>query len=111
MNWIRLIDSKEEYLSRGAVLRAKGSFPYEALVDFMVFEPSESGLGQGLIVTTGYKAGLILVVLPADSCGDGGGRSIDKQWLVNNWEKWVYPDCKVSEVYMLENYECSDFSG
>lgn len=44
-------------------MRAKGSYPYEEVVDFMVFETLEADRRFGPMVTTGYKAGLPLVLL------------------------------------------------
>lgn len=53
------------------------------------------------MVTSGYKAGLTLVKLPQE-CNESGG--ISKFWVINNWSKWIYPDCDVSEVFILNGY-------
>ncbi len=100
MTWCKLIDLPEDNIFRGAVLRFPAKYPYEDIVDFMVFDPSEDGKGMGLITSSGYKSGLICVVLPLES----GERAISKSWLLDNWKYWVYPDCDVSEVFVIVNY-------
>lgn len=74
----------------------------------MVFESQVEDRPLGLIITSGYKAGLILVYLPRDSFSKEGG--LNKEWVVSNWEKWIYPDCDVSDV-MLVRYESASVSG
>jgi len=103
MKWIRLVDSEEEYLPRGTVFRLPGEYPYEDVVDFMVFDPEQEGEGQGLIVTSGYKAGLILVILPKESAGEGS-RTLSRKWVVENWSHWIYPECDVSDVVVSCGY-------
>ncbi len=54
---------------------------------------------MSLVVATGYKSGLILVSLPAESkFSEGGG--ISSQWLHKNWRKWVYPEAKLGDVWV-----------
>ncbi|WP_090268559.1 Imm45 family immunity protein [Pseudomonas panipatensis] len=101
---VRLVDYKESSIWHGNVLRACGKYPYEEFVDFMVFETQSEDTPYGLIVTSGYKAGLILVCLPKESSSVAGG--VDKEWIVSNWERWIYPDCDVSDVYLIDRYEC-----
>lgn len=81
----------------GGVFRFPAKYPYEDIVDFMIFNPNEEGKGLGLITSSGYKAGLISVVLPVEA----GEKCICKDWLLKNWKKWVYPEC---EVYVSVNY-------
>ncbi|WNJ95686.1 Imm45 family immunity protein [Vibrio ruber] len=99
---IKLVDSPTEQIYRGSVLRFPATHPYEKFVDFMVFEQHQDNTrGMGLIVTSGYKAGLISIVLPSES----GKTSVDKAWLIANWNKWVYPDCNVEDVYLIDCYK------
>ena len=60
----------------------KGSGP----VDVMVFDPHQ-GVGLGVIVVSGYKAGSTLSFFPSESCGDGK-RSLEVDWLLANWNNW-----------------------
>jgi hypothetical protein len=85
------------------VLRLPGKDPYEDVVDFMIFDPHEKGFGMGFIVATGYKAGIIRNILPKESMS-AGTKLISTQWLVENWEKWVYEDCSVNDVYVVGKY-------
>jgi hypothetical protein len=100
---IKLIDSLSTSIFHGNVLRVRGKYPYEQYVDFMLFETQAEDTPHGLIVTSGYKAGLILVYLPIESSSPKGG--VDRKWMVNNWNKWVYPDCNISDVYLIDGYE------
>ncbi|MFD5504928.1 Imm45 family immunity protein [Streptomyces sp. NPDC127061] len=58
MTWILLSEHPEE-ISREAVLQLPVRWPYEETVEFTLAElPPDSDGRMGLIVTTGYKAGL-----------------------------------------------------
>jgi len=103
MQWCKLLDYGEEYIPRGAVFRIKGSGSHEEVVDLLAYDPAQKERGLGLLVSSGYKSGLILVVLPKESSGVGRG-AILKNWLIENWSHWVYPECDVSDVYLIENY-------
>jgi len=96
----KLIASDGNSVLRGNVLRAPGTWPHEKCVDFMVFETQDEDRPYGLMVISGYKAWLILIRLPKESCLDGGG--VSKIWLISNWDKWVYPDCDVADVYLID---------
>jgi hypothetical protein len=104
---IKLIHYEGTSLWRGDVLRLPASYPYEDIVDFMVFDPLKEGKGMGLIVATGYKAGIIRNVLIAESVPEGT-RSLSTRWLVENWEKWIYGECSVNDVYVIGNYDPPD---
>lgn len=99
----KLLDYTVEVFHRGSVFRARGKYPYEETVDFMVFETLEEDRRFGLMVTTGYKAGLRLVHLPAES--NEGTLGLSKEWVIANWAEWIYPDCDVSQVIVFEGYE------
>ena len=104
MKWIKLIETEAPRFYRGMVFRLPGKYPYEVWVDFMIYIPpitQETGLG--LMVISGYKRGNTLVILPHESTVEGH-KCIEKNWLIKNWENWVYPDCDVSEVYISEGY-------
>jgi hypothetical protein len=105
----KLVDLQEKTIRRGNILRVPGRHPYENYVDFMVFETQCEDRPYGLIISSGYKAGLILIRLPKESFGVGGG--IDKEWTISNWDKWIYPDCNVSEVFLIDGYEAISVVG
>lgn len=96
-----LFKVREEIISRGSVFRVPGKYPYEEVVDFMVFETFDVQAPYGLMVTSGYKAGLTLVLLPPESLVEGG---VSRGWVIENWSKWIYPDSKVSDVCLLSGY-------
>ncbi|MFW5393695.1 Imm45 family immunity protein [Yersinia sp. 2544 StPb PI] len=100
---MKLIESREKYISRGTVFRLPAVWPYEELVDFMVFETQDDERPYGLIVSSGYKAGLFLVKLPMESVSDEGN-GLSTEWIINNWAKWIYPECNVEDVHIIEQY-------
>nr|WP_233494123.1 Imm45 family immunity protein [Serratia sp. FGI94] len=97
---MKLIDYKNKSIKRGSVFRLPAVWPYEAWVDFMVIDLFDT---HGLVVSSGHKAGLILISLPTES-GSTEGRALSTEWVVNNWEKWIYPECNVEDVYILDEY-------
>ena len=90
-------------LGHGAVLRFPGSYPHEKYVDLMLVGFPDSDRKFGFVVSTGHKAGLILVKLPkeAEAVGSAG---IDRQWLIDNWNAWIYEAANVGDVYVAEHY-------
>jgi hypothetical protein len=92
-------------LVRGDILRCKGRWPYEKLVDFMIVETLVEGvLLYSLLVASGYKAGLIFTRLPIESIPEENeGFAVNTSWLRDNWMKWGYFECPLEDVYILEN--------
>jgi hypothetical protein len=101
---INLVDMGFCTLWRGNILRLPAKWPYEDVVDFMIYESQDEERPYGLIVTSGQKAGLILTLLPVESvAADSGGLSV--RWVVDNWGGWIYPECDVSDVYLVDGYK------
>ncbi|WP_074900766.1 Imm45 family immunity protein [Pseudomonas simiae] len=99
----RLIDYTISDLPRGAVLRFPATWPYEDFVDALLVSLPDDNTGHTLVIATGHKAGLVLIHLPKE-CECQQSRSVSKQWLIDNWSKWVYPECRAEDVYILEHY-------
>lgn len=97
---MKLVDYKNKSIKRGTVFRLPAVWPYEEWVDFMVIDLFET---HGLVVSSGHKAGLILISLPIESASIEG-RALSTEWVVNNWSKWIYPECNVEDVHILEEY-------
>jgi hypothetical protein len=100
---VKLIEYAEKSISRGMIFRLPGEWPYESVVDFMVVDFADADRPHGLVISSGHKAGLILVKLPNESNSDEG-RALSTEWVINNWEKWIYPECNVDDVYLLDGY-------
>ncbi|WP_328592358.1 Imm45 family immunity protein [Yersinia alsatica] len=32
------------------------------------------------------------------------GRALSTTWIINNWAKWIYPECNVEDVHIIEQY-------
>jgi hypothetical protein len=100
--WRPLTEWPEAQLSHGTVFRClKAAWPYEATVDFMLIDYLESASGCALMVTTGYKAGLTLVLHPADA---GARGVLSTRWLIEHWSEWAYPECPVTSVLVVRHY-------
>jgi hypothetical protein len=102
--WNQFIDSKTDKIWVGSVFRTQADDPYENVVDFMVIENNQSPSNLSLLVTTGAKAGYILLNFPKEAThSDPNICAISKDWLVNNWTKWVY-DKDLKQVLYIANY-------
>jgi hypothetical protein len=99
----KLTKHPEGTASNGTILRFPAKWPYENVVDLMLISIPDDESEFGLVVTTGQKAGLLLVKLPKE-CESQLGRGVRIEWLISNWDKWIYPECNVSEVHVLEHY-------
>lgn len=97
---MKLIDYKNKSIKRGTVFRLPAVWPYEEWVDFMVIDLFET---HGLVVSSGHKAGLILISLPIESTSIEG-RALSTEWVITNWAKWIYPECNIEDVYILGEY-------
>lgn len=100
---MKLIDYKKMTISRGMVFRLPAVWPYEEWVDFMLFETQDDERPYGLIVSSGHKAGLFLVKLPVESIS-AEGHGLSTTWVINNWAKWIYPECNVENVHIIEKH-------
>jgi len=105
MLWKKLETLEEDNLWRGAVFRFPAKYPFESHVDFMLFTDSSSESGFSLICTTGYKAGSKEAWLPKEALSPQENIiAISRDWLVKNWEEWVYKETPASEVLVISNY-------
>ncbi len=103
---MKLSEYPNNYIERGMILRCKGTYPYEEIVDFLICEPfcyEDDENGYMLIVCSGYKAGLKFCQFPNSSIPEGFCMGLDRNWLIKNWEKYGYYDCKIEDVQILEN--------
>jgi hypothetical protein len=94
----------KQTIDRGSILRCKGNYPYEEVVDFLICEPfTLEQNGARLVVASGYKAGLTICILPIESMPDGVRFGLKADWLKNNWNKWCY-ECSTDDVWIVENF-------
>ncbi len=87
----------KDAIYRGAILRFPAKPPYEKFVEFLVYEHGDEAFGLGLMVASGYKAGLPARLLPKESLS-ADKMGIDVGWLAANWSTWVYGDASPDEV-------------
>jgi hypothetical protein len=96
----------KDTIYRGAILRFPAKPPYEKIVEFLVYEHSNKNFGLGLMVASGYKAGLTAKLLPKESLS-ADKMGIDVKWLVTNWTNWVYAGASPDEV-LVANERCAE---
>lgn len=106
MIWKKLLSRNEDF-GNGIVFRCPAEWPYERYVDFMLIVHHDSPSGFALVVSSGLKAGLILVCLPKEAaCTEVVG--ISCTWLKNNWKKWVYEFADEKDIYYSRSYTIDD---
>jgi len=112
MELVKLIDLNDEIIRHGSVFRFPGGWPYEQNVDFLLAYFPASERENILIVATGHKAGIIAVMLPEASSGEGArGSGVSKSWILENWNTWIWPDCSVEDVFVINRYDAPEHSG
>ena len=104
MEWNNLIELDEEYIGRGTIFRFPAVYPFDSVVDFMLFLDPYSDSGFSLVCVTGYKSGHHEGMLPEEALAEGEVIAISKNWLIENWTKWVYPETQPSEVRVASAY-------
>ena len=104
MEWNRLISLKDNQpVKLGSVFRFPAKYPYEDIVDFMVFKRYERKSSIGFMVSSGYNSGLISIIL-SEGDYDKLSDTISIKWLKENWSKWVYDECDIKDVYISSGY-------
>ncbi|KQS89643.1 MULTISPECIES: Imm45 family immunity protein [unclassified Rhizobium] len=86
---IPIEDMHHGQLDVGDVLRLPENYdlgPGSEPVDLLVYDPRDDEYGLGLMVVSGYKAGLIFSVFPRESRSLDNGLSVE--WLLGNWDRW-----------------------
>ncbi|WP_294390629.1 Imm45 family immunity protein [uncultured Sphingomonas sp.] len=102
--WQRLSEVDNNYrYSRGSLFLFKAEWPFEEFVQFVLVV---DGTTYRFVSLTGYKSGHIYSYLPGDEEGFGipGLAGIRAGWLKENWNKWVYPDGNIEDVYAVDGY-------
>jgi Immunity protein 45 len=97
--WKKLTESAYPELKRGALLRFAAGQPFESHVVMMVCEAPDKSDRLGLITISGYKAGInCYVVFPKGTAP----YQLSTRWLIDNWQRWVWPEGDVSLVEVHE---------
>ncbi|MBU1640493.1 MAG: hypothetical protein KKG53_08410 [Proteobacteria bacterium] len=102
VKWETFADNKQVQFHRGIIFRFPAKHPFESVVDYLLINDHYAPADYSLMCSTGHQAGTIKLRLPEESMHADGGISV--QWLKDNWQKWVYKDCKVEDVKFIEEY-------
>lgn len=97
---MKLCDYKENILYAGTVFRFNGKYPFEKSVDFMLVCYPDTESGFALYCISGYHKGSLEVCLPKEALGKNC-RAVSAEWMVKNWNRWIYRDCPVEEVSII----------
>lgn len=97
--WQKLQDCPDPALARGSLFRFPARPPFEPRVDFLLVDATALGSGFVLVCASGYKAGLVQVVLPPAALVTDPVVGISTPWLIENWQTWVCPECAVTQVW------------
>lgn len=103
MQWKKLTSSSGSILKRGSVLRSPAKPPYETWVDFMLMDDWQSPSSFSLWICSGSKSGLPLVKIPKEAT-DFTHDGVQIDWLIENWDPWIYPDSKPDQVFVRTLY-------
>lgn len=107
--WIKLVDCEETEFWRGMLLCFSASYPFEDKVVMML---SQHRMGEepfDLVTITGHKSGINpYVVFPKESQISSDKLALSKEWLIQNWTKWVWPDGDVNDVWVSDSLEVSE---
>jgi hypothetical protein len=89
MKWTRLSELKGTAFSHGTLFRCTATWPYEDVIEFMLCDSNDLAAYHMLVVSSGFKSGLILCYLPKESkmIGNNG---LSAGWMGNNWRKHIY---------------------
>ncbi len=93
--WEKLISYEQSIVQRGTLLKFPAGQSFEGSVVMMVCEAPMDSSGTGLISITGYKSGInCYVIFPKIQ----ETSPLSTQWLVANWNDWVWPDGDINEI-------------
>ncbi|WP_278837968.1 Imm45 family immunity protein [Fusobacterium varium] len=96
----KLVNYPVKVLWRGTTFRCPGKYPFEDIVDLMIIDTITE---FSIYSITGYHAGQMLCVLPKEALSPNNNiRAISKEWVIKNWDKWIYSDCAVEDVYIYK---------
>ena len=86
-------------------MRCKGEYPFELTVDFFVFDAiALADAAFGLIVASGFKAGLAWQIFPLASRAPHLAHGLQTRWLIENRAVWANPECPVDQVAIREAF-------
>ena len=105
MGWKKLSEY-DARISRGSILRTPAQPPFEDWVDFMLMDDWQSPSSFSLWICSGKQAGLPLIRIPKEAT-DKQADSIDRDWIIQNWQQWIHPDSKPEDVFVRASYGIS----
>ena len=103
MRWKRLPEY-EAAITRGTILRAPARLPLESWVDLILMDDWQSPSSFSLWICSGKQAGLPLVRIPKEAT-DHSASAVRRDWLIQSWQAWIYPDAKPEEVFVCPPYQ------
>lgn len=104
MNFVKLCKASDENIWAGTIFRFPAHLPFEPIVDFMLYFDVHSESGFSLVCTSGGKAGNYEGWLPKTALASGNVKAVSRNWLIKNWQDWIYPHTSIDDILMLAHY-------
>lgn len=105
--WCLLAEYAKELVWQGSIirvdLRQKTEFNYcDRAFDLMFFNTGHFDGAIGLIIISGYKAGKIAFVFPAEAQDTVHHYAIRKDWLIDHLHEYLYLDRLNDRIFIKE---------
>jgi hypothetical protein len=109
MIWKKIVSKQESSIFRGTLLKFPASYPFESEVVMMLCELRIGDRQYGLVTITGYNAGINpFVAFPNECMLDDKSIAFSRDWLIQNWTKWVWPEGDINDVLFCERLDVHD---
>lgn len=110
MKWIKLI-SYDKNIFRGTYIKFISKYPFENEVIMMFCQNQQNeDFPFSLITITGHKAGIFPFQNLPKECLSKDSFSVKKDWLINNWTKWIYDECDIEDIFLRDSISIDDIN-
>lgn len=110
-NWIKLKDYNKDEILRGSYFLFNAEYPFEDKVIMMLCQNKiDDDFPFFLITITGYKAGIFPYQALPKECLCSNNNSLNKNWLTDNWNKWINENTNLNSIYVKDNLDILELS-
>lgn len=108
-NWIEIKDYHKNEIYRGSYFLFNTKYPFEDRVIMMLCQNKiDEEYPSFLITITGNKAGIFPYCVLPKECLNKDTISVNTNWLINNWNKWVNEETALTSLYIKSNLDISE---
>lgn len=110
-NWIQIDKYSKKEIFRGSYFLFATQYPFEEKIIMMLCQNKlDENYPFFLITITGGKAGIFPYCVLPKECLNKDSISVNKDWLINNWNKWINEETDLSNLYIKDNLDISEIS-